>query len=104
MKAAPRLATVGKKKEKKKKIATGRCKSAEQFLSFLVFGRLWKFDNERERERESWSSLTSKSSCFLASNVGEVFEGVCAQWFVSLHEEVHHHHHHHHQPVWWRRS
>jgi hypothetical protein len=45
--------------------------------------------------------LSSKSSCFLASNVGEVFEGVCAQWFVSLHEVVHHHHHH---PVWWRRS
>jgi hypothetical protein len=38
VKAAPRLATVGKKK-KKKKIAMGRCKSAEQFLSFLVFGR-----------------------------------------------------------------
>ncbi len=53
MKAAPRLATVGKKK-KKKKIATRRSKSAEQFLSFLVFGRLWKLDNggERERERE----------------------------------------------------
>ncbi len=109
MKAAPRLATVGKKKKKKKKkkIATGRCKSAEQFLSFLVFRRLCKLDNERERERErervrkSCSSLSSKSSCFLASNVGEVFEGVCAQWFVSLHEVVHHHHHH---PVWWRRS
>ncbi len=55
MKAAPRLATVGKKKKKKKKkIATRRSKSAEQFLSFLVFGRLWKLDNggERERERE----------------------------------------------------
>lgn len=51
MKAAPRLATVGKKK-KKKKIATRRSKSAEQFLSFLVFGRLWKLDNGRERERE----------------------------------------------------
>jgi hypothetical protein len=46
--------------------------------------------------------LLSKSSCFLASNVGKVFEGVCAQWFVSLHEVLHHHHHHH--PVWWRRS
>jgi hypothetical protein len=53
VKAAPRLATVGKKKKKKKKkIATGRCKSAEQFLSFLVFRRLCKLDNERERERE----------------------------------------------------
>jgi hypothetical protein len=51
VKATPRLATVGKTK-KKKKIATGRCKSAEQFLSFLVFGRLWKLDNGRERERE----------------------------------------------------
>jgi hypothetical protein len=58
-------------------------------------------ERERERERESWSSLSSKSSCFLASNVGKVFEGVRAQWFVSLHEVVHHHHHH---LVWWRRS
>ncbi len=39
MKAAPRLATVGKKK-KTKKIPTGRCKSAEQFLSSEDCGSL----------------------------------------------------------------
>jgi hypothetical protein len=67
VKAAPRLATVGKKK-KKKKIATGRCKFAEQLLSFLVFGRLWQLDNGRARERERERELGRAGACCCRSH------------------------------------